>query len=168
MVEAIVVLGLMALLALAVVPQLNFQQGVGDDGTAQGSLDATLDAQVALMRSGGSFLSADRYGSVPPELQRSNPDLTFIAPQAPSTESTSVSVALSSEGTIVGLAAMGGNSTCWMARRDFAPAADSGDPLMVFAFSEADSGIACNGESALLVESTDGAGDSWGKPAAQG
>lgn len=126
--ETVVVLGLIALLAIAVLPNLDVEQGASDNSRAQGTLETTLDSQILVKDATGSF--ADPAVGLS-RLQDTKPEVTFVGPDTVSNDSRVVSVALPAPDVVLA-ASLGDKETCWVSRRDFA--APAGSPVAVHAY----------------------------------
>lgn len=131
--ETVVVLGLVSILALIVLPNLDLEQGASDNARAQGTLEASLDSQARVRGSAGDFADPATPDGLA-RLAATNPELDFVRPSDASAGPSSVSVGLGGAAApeAVTAAVFDGDTTCWIAWRDFA--AGPGLPTAVHAY----------------------------------
>jgi prepilin-type N-terminal cleavage/methylation domain-containing protein len=154
----------LALTAIA-VPQFTVGATVGTDGAAQLSVAAVAAADVTYYQSASQFTASSSA------LTAIDPSLTYVSASTASTGSTTVSVALGSGDTVLGLSALGANGTCWMMRRSLTPASTYDAPVLYASGTSSQTTIyPCTGASALAINSntakftSSNVGLSWPSP----
>jgi Tfp pilus assembly protein PilE len=163
----LIVTAIVAIILTAIaIPSADVGNAVATDGTAQLSVETAASAEVSY------YTSAQSFTASPANISNVDPSITYVSSSTPSASSSSVSVATASNGTILGLAALGENGVCWMERRSTSPAATYDGPVL-YGSGTLSPSYACTGTSALAINATSAkfittpagtSGSSWDNP----
>ena len=148
LVEVAVVMVLLAASAALTLPTLFGVERSGDDTLAKLHLTTALDYELFTFSRTGSFVEAvaGQPNPLPALNGAAGTGLTLTPGDTPPGD-REISVAVSGDGTKVGLATQPGD-TCWFAVRN--TQAGGNTPATVFAYSVA-GGTPCTGDAALTV-----------------
>jgi Tfp pilus assembly protein PilE len=109
-ISEVIITALVALILTAMaIPQFSTGASAGTDGLAQISVSQAAAAET------NYFTGAQAYTSSLTDLTNIDSSISYVASPTPSSSTTVVSVDLASA-TVVGLAALGANDTCWLER----------------------------------------------------
>lgn len=151
--EAGIVVGLVALVGLWALPRLTADTTVSADHTAQAHVDLALEAALAVRRDLG------RFDADPALLEVYTLDVAVQPADTATLTPGQVSVGVDGPGSLatVTAAAVADDGVCWMTRRAFGTA----DFDVIYAY--ATSGT-CNADAAALLSPAAGRGQSWSRP----
>jgi Tfp pilus assembly protein PilE len=161
--ELIVTAIVAVILTAIAIPSADVGNAVATDGIAQLSVASAASAEVSY------YDSAQSFTATLTNLSNIDPSITYVSASTASVSSSNVSVDTASNGTVLGLAALGENGVCWMERRSTSPAATYDAPVLYGSGTTSPS-YACTGASALAINSssakfiTTSTGTSWNNP----
>lgn len=172
----IVVTMLLIAVALALsIPQFSSGANGGTDGLAQTTADGAVSAEMGFYRDAGAFTASTATLTGSSSAPGLNSDISYVSGGAVSTGTSVVSVAVDTTNQIVGVAVLGGNSTCWFERRSASPSSSATDAPTIYGMAGPNNSspptpsVGCAGTSALAMVSSytgssTGAGSSWANP----
>lgn len=160
LIEVVVVLAILLTILALVLPSLSFSNATAGDLSAQGNIGSVLTAEVNAFSQSGAFL--DTTSPSDQALTQQLPQLSLVSGATASTSPSQVSLQVATSGQSVGLAALGGNGTCWLEQRNFQ--ATGTTPTTVYAARQSGGTTACDGSAALALTPSTTAGTSWTHP----
>jgi type II secretory pathway pseudopilin PulG len=162
-VEIAVVMGLMALLAVLMLPKLDSGTGLAIDQQATTTASGALDTVLTQVEGAGGPVALGPGTVSASVLAAANGDISFVDSGTASTSTAIASVG--SAGTKVAVAVLGDPATnaCWYTWRDLA--ATGSNPSEAFFVRSVGSGLPCDASTALALHRPTGdTGARWTKP----
>ncbi len=151
LIELMVVLLILAiLLAIAIPTFLGVKGGAQDRATQSNLTNALLVGKTIASANRGTYPTG---ATLLTSFAKSEPSLTYLASTATGKPSNQVSVAVSTDGTLVLLAAQSASNTCWVAEDNQAP---SGTPTSMTGITGATTGTTKMGSWFTSFASTAG------------